>query len=99
MPWSPGAQAVWAGAGACRRGWHRATPQRGAAGYDGGGILTSPEGRHDAVAVPIGRTSRRLPERMTLMRRVAQAPIDHDARLATPGAAADLRRAAGAATP
>ena len=46
------------------------------AGYNDIGILTSPDGRHYAVAVLIGRTSRPVPERMELMQDVTRAVID-----------------------
>ena len=48
------------------------------AGYNDIGILTSPEGRHYAVAVMIGRTSRPVPERMELMQNVTRAVIAYD---------------------
>lgn len=51
------------------------------AGYNDIGILTSPDGRHYAVAVMIGRTSRPNIERMQLMQNVTRAVIAfHDAR-------------------
>jgi len=53
------------------------------AGYNDVGILTSPGGRTYAVAVLIGRTSRPLGERSTLMRRVLAATADYDAAFAT----------------
>lgn len=49
------------------------------AGYNDIGILTSPDGRHYAVAVMIGRTSRPIPERMQLMQSVTRAVIAFDA--------------------
>ncbi len=45
------------------------------AGYNDIGILTSPDGRHYAVAVMIGRTSAPVPQRMTLMQNVTRAVI------------------------
>lgn len=48
------------------------------AGYNDIGILTSPEGRHYAVAVMIGRTSTPLPTRMQLMQNVTRAVIAYD---------------------
>ena len=45
------------------------------AGYNDIGILTSPDGRHYAVAVMIGRTSTPLPTRMALMQNVTRAAI------------------------
>ena len=45
------------------------------AGYNDIGLLTSPEGRHYAVAVMIGRTSVPLPTRMALMQEVVRATI------------------------
>ena len=45
------------------------------AGYNDIGILTSPDGRHYAVAVMIGRTSTPLPTRMELMQDVTRAVI------------------------
>ena len=51
------------------------------AGYNDIGILTSPDGRHYAVAVMIGRTSTPLPTRMALMQDVTRAAIAfHDSR-------------------
>ncbi len=51
------------------------------AGYNDIGILTSPDGRHYAVAVMIGRTSTPLPTRMALMQNVTRAAIAfHDNR-------------------
>jgi beta-lactamase class A len=51
------------------------------AGYNDIGILTSPDGRHYAVAVMIGRTAVPLPERMELMQNVTRAVIAfHDGR-------------------
>ncbi|WP_246152553.1 serine hydrolase [Sphingomonas montanisoli] len=65
------------------------------AGYNDVGILTSPEGRSYAVAVMIGRTSRPLPERMDLMRKVVRLTIAYDGELAeqkdATGAGADVR--------
>ena len=48
------------------------------AGYNDIGILTSPEGRHYAVAVMIGRTATPLPTRMALMQNVTRAVIAFD---------------------
>lgn len=48
------------------------------AGYNDIGILTSPDGRHYAVAVMIGRTATPLPTRMALMQNVTRAVIDFD---------------------
>jgi beta-lactamase class A len=48
------------------------------AGYNDIGILTSPEGRHYAVAVMIGRTATPLPTRMELMQNVTRAVIAYD---------------------
>ena len=45
------------------------------AGYNDIGIVTSPDGRHYAVAVMIGRTSTPLPTRMALMQNVTRAVI------------------------
>jgi beta-lactamase class A len=45
------------------------------AGYNDIGILTSPDGRHYAVAVMIGRTSAPVPQRMALMQDVTRAVI------------------------
>lgn len=44
-------------------------------GYNDIGILTSPDGRHYAVAVMIGRTAAPVPVRMTLMQDVTRATI------------------------
>ena len=55
------------------------------AGYNDIGILTSPDGRHYAVAVMIGRTSTPLGTRMALMQNVTRAVIAFD----------DNRRAGG----
>ncbi len=50
------------------------------AGYNDIGILTSPDGRHYAVAVMIGRTATPIPQRMALMQNVTRAVIAyHDA--------------------
>lgn len=49
------------------------------AGYNDIGILTSPEGRHYAVAVLIGRTSAPNLTRMRLMQNVTRAVIAYDA--------------------
>src|SRR5690606_18324831 len=43
------------------------------AGYNDIGILASPDGRHYAVAVMIGRTAIPVPQRMTLMQNVSRA--------------------------
>jgi len=48
------------------------------AGYNDIGILTSPEGRHYAVAVMIGRTATPLPVRMALMQNVTRAVIAYN---------------------
>lgn len=48
------------------------------AGYNDIGILTSPEGRHYAVAVMIGRTAVPIPERMQLMQNVTRAVIAYN---------------------
>jgi beta-lactamase class A len=48
------------------------------AGYNDIGILTSPEGRHYAVAVMIGRTSAPIGNRMALMQNVTRAVIAYD---------------------
>jgi beta-lactamase class A len=48
------------------------------AGYNDIGILTSPDGRHYAVAVMIGRTATPLPTRMELMQNVTRAVIAFD---------------------
>jgi beta-lactamase class A len=48
------------------------------AGYNDIGVLTSPEGRHYAVAVMIGRTATPLPTRMELMQNVTRAVIAFD---------------------
>ena len=51
------------------------------AGYNDIGIITSPDGRHYALAVMIGRVSVPLGVRMTLMNNVTRAAIQyHDAR-------------------
>ena len=51
------------------------------AGYNDIGVLTSPDGRHYAVAVMIGRTSTPLGTRMALMQNVTRAAIAfHDNR-------------------
>ena len=47
-------------------------------GYNDIGILTSPDGRHYAVAVMIGRTSVPIPRRMELMQDVTRAVISYD---------------------
>ena len=48
------------------------------AGYNDIGLLHSPEGRHYAVAVMIGRTSAPLGARMALMQSVVRATIAYD---------------------
>jgi beta-lactamase class A len=48
------------------------------AGYNDIGVLTSPEGRHYAVAVMIGRTSAPIQSRMALMQNVTRAVIAFD---------------------
>jgi len=48
------------------------------AGYNDIGILTSPEGRHYAVAVMIGRTAAPIQSRMALMQNVTRAVIAFD---------------------
>ena len=48
------------------------------AGYNDIGILTSPDGRHYAVAVMIGRTAAPIPARMELMQNVTRAVIAYD---------------------
>jgi beta-lactamase class A len=48
------------------------------AGYNDIGVLTSPDGRHYAVAVMIGRTSTPLGTRMALMQGVTRAVIAYD---------------------
>lgn len=55
------------------------------AGYNDIGILTSPEGRHYAVAVMIGRTATPLGTRMTLMQNVTRAAIAYDEALGEGG--------------
>jgi beta-lactamase class A len=50
-------------------------------GYNDIGILTSPDGRHYAVAVMIGRTSQPIPVRWELMQNVTRSVIAyHDSR-------------------
>jgi beta-lactamase class A len=49
------------------------------AGYNDIGILTSPDGRHYAVAVMIGRTSAPNLTRMQLMQNVSRAVVAYDA--------------------
>jgi beta-lactamase class A len=46
-------------------------------GYNDIGIITSPDGRHYALAVMIGRTSTPLPTRMALMQNVTRAAIEY----------------------
>jgi beta-lactamase class A len=46
-------------------------------GYNDIGIITSPDGRHYALAVMIGRTSMPLPTRMALMQNVTRAAIEY----------------------
>ena len=48
------------------------------AGYNDIGILTSPDGRHYAVAVMIRRTCTPLPTRMAAMQNVTRAVIGFD---------------------
>ncbi len=48
------------------------------AGYNDIGLLTSPDGRHYAVAVMIGRTAAPIPARMELMQNVTRAVIAFD---------------------
>lgn len=48
------------------------------AGYNDIGVLTSPDGRHYAVAVMIGRTAVPIPQRMALMQNVTRAVIAYD---------------------
>lgn len=48
------------------------------AGYNDIGVLTSPEGRHYAVAVMIGRTAIPIPQRMALMQDVTRAVIAYN---------------------
>ena len=48
------------------------------AGYNDIGIITSPEGRHYAIAVLIGRTSVPNQTRMQLMQNVTRAVIAYD---------------------
>ena len=48
------------------------------AGYNDIGILTSPDGRHYAVAVMIGRTTTAIQNRMALMQNVTRAVIAFD---------------------
>ena len=56
------------------------------AGYNDIGILTSPDGRHYAVAVMIGRTSAPIPDRMALMQQVTRAVIAFDGNRRSGGA-------------
>jgi beta-lactamase class A len=63
------------------------------AGYNDIGILTSPDGRHYAVAVMIGRTATPLETRMTLMQNVTRAVIAFDgARRGGPAGAMETYR-------
>ena len=56
------------------------------AGYNDIGLLHSPDGRHYAIAVMIGRTSTPLATRMALMQEVVRAAIAyHDASVAEAG--------------
>lgn len=55
------------------------------AGYNDIGILTSPEGRHYAVAVMIGRTATPLGTRMSLMQNVSRAVVAYDEALSEGG--------------
>jgi beta-lactamase class A len=56
------------------------------AGYNDIGILTSPDGRHYAVAVMIGRTSAPIPDRMALMQEVTRTVIAFDGNRRSGGA-------------
>jgi beta-lactamase class A len=56
------------------------------AGYNDIGILTSPDGRHYAVAVMIGRTSAPIADRMALMQQVTRAVIAFDGNRRSGGA-------------
>ena len=62
------------------------------AGYNDIGILTSPDGRHYAVAVMIGRTSVPIPQRMALMQNVTRAVIAYDASRAPTASAFSANR-------
>lgn len=62
------------------------------AGYNDIGILTSPEGRHYAVAVMIGRTAAPVPERMQLMQNVTRAVIAYDEALGGHGGGVNIAR-------
>ena len=63
------------------------------AGYNDIGILTSPDGRHFAVAVMIGRTAVPIPQRMALMQDVTRAVIAyHDASRASGSGPISTRR-------
>ncbi|MGZ8336025.1 MAG: serine hydrolase [Allosphingosinicella sp.] len=61
------------------------------AGYNDIGILTSPDGRHYAVAVMIGRTATPLPARMAMMQNVTRAVVAFDTARATNGGYTTLR--------
>ena len=56
------------------------------AGYNDIGIVTSPDGRHYAVAVMIGRTDAPIPTRMELMQDVTRAVIAYDGNRRSGGA-------------
>jgi beta-lactamase class A len=60
-------------------------------GYNDIGILTSPEGRHYAVAVMIGRTAEPIPTRMELMQNVTRSVISFDQTLRAGGGGAITR--------
>lgn len=62
------------------------------AGYNDVGILTSPDGRHYAVAVLIGRTSVPLVTRMALMQNVTRATIAFDSAAHVPGGGVAFNR-------
>jgi len=62
------------------------------AGYNDIGILTSPDGRHYAVAVMIGRTSTPLETRMALMQNVTRAVIAFDGASQPTGGGETYRR-------
>ena len=54
-------------------------------GYNDIGIVTSPEGRHYAIAVMIRRTSAPIPTRMALMQNAVRAVIDYQRNSAAGG--------------
>ncbi len=62
------------------------------AGYNDIGILSSPDGRHYAVAVMIGRTAVPIPQRMALMQEVSRAVIAYHDQARTDGAGRYNRR-------